>query len=479
MNKNSVRSDVAIKLLLVVSFLLKAFSYQDKSIGWDESTYLAIGKYFYSWGQVGFIEAFRPIVWPLIVGLFWKLHFDVFFIGGIIQIFFGLGSIYCVYLIGTKVFNQGVGLLAAVLFSLSSTYYYCNTMLLTDIPSTFLGLWAVYLLLDKKYFLSGLIGMLAFLTRFTQSLTVELMFIFLLVNAVKSKQVKSVIRFVMGMACLLLPYLLYNYLMHGNMLAFYIDSKIGYSQFTSPWHEGIILVLSTLFTNESWVFIFILPALVYILFNDFRMEVLLLLAIGIAQFLWIGKLPVEIVRYLISCLPYLYMMSALGIYVVYSFLTPRFRLLPKIFILIVMVFVLQLISRFNCVELPHNPINAIQRYTMTNYEHLKGKHIWMSNPKHFTYVDLKIDESMFYPRFNVDKIAYLRSHLSNVDYIFLDSSNLGCNKETSSACEDEKWKLIDQIRSEFHEEVSIPSLDPKKNYAVYKKIPHFVRTNFP
>lgn len=461
------KSNYAVFLLLIASLFLKIFSYENKPLYWDESTYIAIGKYIYSFGEFGFKEAFRPIIWPLILGLLWKLKLNIFLIGKFLEIGFGLGVIYLVYLIGRKVFNESVGLLAAAFFSLSSTYHYWNNTLLTDIPSTCIGLLAVYLLLNKKYSLCGLIGALAFLFRFTQLLTLNLMFVYLVIDCVRGKKIKPLLSFAAAVSALLIPFLIYNYFMYGNPLAAFIESKIGYSQYTVSWFSGICDVLRTVKTNESWIFIFIFPAMIFIFLKQFSWEAMLLLSIGLFQIVWVGKLPVEIVRYLIACLPYFYILSAFGIYICHVYLLNRFKILSQLFTVSIIFLLFQLIIRISQIYFIDRQINSIQLYAMKNADQLKDKRIWMGNPTDFVYADLKMDVLMYYPRFDLAKINYLNEHLNDADYIFLDSKNMNCVFD-KPLCEAEKRKLMVRIESEFKREVKIIEHDPQNVRAVFK-----------
>ena len=57
--------------LFLIFKLSLLFTYHDTR--WDESVYMGMGKYIYSNGQIGLWEDIRPIVLPLILGLFWKV----------------------------------------------------------------------------------------------------------------------------------------------------------------------------------------------------------------------------------------------------------------------------------------------------------------------------------------------------------------------------------------------------------------------
>lgn len=71
----------------------------------------------------------------------------------LIVIGFSLGSFYLTYLIGEKLFNREVGLLASLFMGFSTTHYLMSIIGLGDMPAVFLLLLSFYLLL-KYYFYS-------------------------------------------------------------------------------------------------------------------------------------------------------------------------------------------------------------------------------------------------------------------------------------------------------------------------------------
>src|SRR3989338_4217094 len=80
---------LSIFLLFAVLKIFSLFVAQD--IWWDSSVYVGMGKYIYSLGEAGLWESSRPLIWPLILGFFWKLNLDYILFGKLFVIFFSLG----------------------------------------------------------------------------------------------------------------------------------------------------------------------------------------------------------------------------------------------------------------------------------------------------------------------------------------------------------------------------------------------------
>ena len=79
----------------------------------------------------------------------------------------GVGCVFLVYLLGRKIFNQKVGLLAAFLFAFDGLTLVMSRIGMNDIYFLFFGLLAVWLFLKERYFLSGLIFGLSLSSKWT------------------------------------------------------------------------------------------------------------------------------------------------------------------------------------------------------------------------------------------------------------------------------------------------------------------------
>ena len=105
---NYVANDLWIWVIILSSLLTRIYNCPVKNPSWDTSSYILMGKYLYSFGQIGLWESFRPILYPAILGFFWKLGGDPILLVNILDMCFGLGSIYIIYLIGKAVFSNRV-----------------------------------------------------------------------------------------------------------------------------------------------------------------------------------------------------------------------------------------------------------------------------------------------------------------------------------------------------------------------------------
>ena len=127
-----------IYIVILLFFLAKSLTiYNYKTVWWDSAVYIGMGKYMYSLGQAGLWENSRPIVWPLMLGFFWKIGADVLLVGRVIEIVFGGLCILLTYIIGKRLFNEKIALLSSIFLALSPTFFFFDGVMLTEIVSTF------------------------------------------------------------------------------------------------------------------------------------------------------------------------------------------------------------------------------------------------------------------------------------------------------------------------------------------------------
>ena len=87
----------------------------------------------------------------------------------LINLLFSVGCIYLTYLIGKKIFDKKVGLIASVLMAFSSIINYWSLSVLSEIPSLFFMLLSLYVFFsdhNKKYLISGILMALSATLRF-------------------------------------------------------------------------------------------------------------------------------------------------------------------------------------------------------------------------------------------------------------------------------------------------------------------------
>ena len=85
-------------LVIGVTVLVRIFYLSlQYPLWWDSQVYVAMGKYIFSHGQLGFWESFRPLVHPLLLGALWKMGLNPILVGKGLDVLFSTIAVYLVY----------------------------------------------------------------------------------------------------------------------------------------------------------------------------------------------------------------------------------------------------------------------------------------------------------------------------------------------------------------------------------------------
>jgi len=141
---------------VIIFFLFFSILYWTP-LDWDSAVYIGMGKYIFSFGDSGLWEASRPLLWPIILGLIWKIGLNPVIFGKAISLLFAIGCIFMTYLLGKEVFDENTGLLAAIFIAFTPAFFLAGSQIMTEIPSAFFALTGVYLFIRKRYAYSGIL----------------------------------------------------------------------------------------------------------------------------------------------------------------------------------------------------------------------------------------------------------------------------------------------------------------------------------
>jgi hypothetical protein len=205
---------------------------------WDEAVYLGIGKFIYSSGISGLWEVIRPLGLPLIIGLYWFLGLNQIFFSELTAIIFSIATIFVTYLIGKKIFDKHVGIIASFLITIFPVYFFYSGIIMTEIPSTFFVLLAVYFFIENRLILAGAASGLSFMFKFPQGIIFPVLIIMLAIKHLiinktsKSKFLKLADKiFFTDMVKLVIPFFLIS-------SVFFIFNYFAYIQFSSSVFEA-------------------------------------------------------------------------------------------------------------------------------------------------------------------------------------------------------------------------------------------------
>lgn len=442
MEKNKMKKNLrALIVILIFSAAAQiAILRSYHPVWWDEAVYSGMGKFIFSAGKSGIWEPLRPPILPLMLGFLWKSGIELVSAGRILSVIFSLGTIVLAFLIAKKIFGEKTAVIAAFLTAFSHLFLFYSHTGLSEIPSVFFGMLAVLLLLNKKYLWSGAVAGISFLTKFPSGVIFGASIIFL-VFFCSGKKIENAKK--AGVLCLgfLIPlafYLMMNTAMYGSPMLPFSEgqSAIEYTFPKGPFWFYIKGILA-----EGIVCAF---AIFYALTMIFRKdnntscnEKTLLWIIAGMLLLYFSFLGYKEMRFALLFIPYIYILSAAGIFAALN------NKKPMLIIVVLIAFALQ--SAYGIMIYQNrweakSPNIAMQNF----YSSISGKsgEIWVSDPLFSLYTDAKL-HLMYYPTF--DK-ASREMNLENASFVLLNTCDLVCRTEE---CEKRKSGLINQLENSF------------------------------
>ena len=411
-----------------------------RSLVWDGTIYVAMGKYIFSHGTVGYWEPFRPVIWPAILGFLWKLGFDSYTLGIYIQILASLIALYFTYKIGEKV-ARGSGLYAATLLSFTPIFMAFIIAPLTDLPSVAIALGALYFFLEEYFFTAGILVAVAFLFRFPQILIGLPLGFMTLVYLVRDKRKRPIARFLLGVVPILCAFFIFNSIAYHDPLYPIHTGTIVTATSTGPHdHETFFYSINTFIENPF--LLFLITAIVLWLWNfkstlrnNARILVMLnALVVG----LYFGFFPHKELRYSIAFLPYLALMAAFGIHYFFGTIKSKYTRPIITLFLIVSLLLISLQALNN--NIPEGPTKELQAY-LGFFHSLPGAKVISSSPQLLAHNDIhatSISDTWedMYDNYEDDTIAR--------EYVALDTCQLSC-ATTAEKCATAKYDLLTEL----------------------------------
>ncbi|MFW5991133.1 MAG: ArnT family glycosyltransferase [Candidatus Nanoarchaeia archaeon] len=328
-----------LALVLVAKLIFLTITYHNPV--WDEAVFIGMGKWISTSQETGLWEKIRPPGLPLSLSLIFNITNSHVFGADFLILLFTLGSIILTYLIGCRVYNQKVGLIAGLLIFLTPVFFLNSNRVLTGIPSLFFCLLAIYAYLDKKYTLSALACAGAFLFRYPAGLIFPVIAILILSANLKYKQnklfktiqnnLKPFLNFTLVFIFLLSLYLIYNKIAYNSFFEPLIMAANHQSTFagnvTGP---AYILFYPVLLFSSNIL-------LIFAFFSPWKKRSLSILLPLITFFLYFTIIPHKKERFILLALPYLAIFAAAGIYRLTTFSKEIYYKMIVYFILLLLL----------------------------------------------------------------------------------------------------------------------------------------------
>jgi hypothetical protein len=411
-----------IGILLAFSLLLGSFSAVHADLWWDSSVYVGMGKYLYSGGESGLYEDARPVVWPLLLGLFWKLGLDAVLFGKVLLGLFSVGSVVLTYLLGLRLFSKRVALMGSFFLALNSTFFLFSTVLHSEIPSLFFLLLGVYLLVLGRHGFSGLALGVATMTRFFH-LVVALGVGGYLIYLYSKKRVslKELEWFGGGFSVPVILFLVYSFVRHGSFLYPFVLQAWMTRHTGWIFHQGFGSYFEGLWLANVLV-VFSLWGL-YACYKQKKYLVLVLFAVSFLPFLLTAHKEMRII---IQALPFLFLLAGAGI----VSLVDRLKGRRVVLVLVLLVFLVQALP-----QLEGNRYAAgMGEFSAYLEEVTVDESVWITNPGFVAGSD-HAAVLMYYPLYSSERIAELREDVSDADHVLISSCDVLPCPESDVDCE--------------------------------------------
>ena len=428
---------------VIIFFLFFSILYWTP-LDWDSAVYIGMGKYIFSFGDSGLWEASRPLLWPIILGLIWKIGLNPVIFGKAISLLFAIGCIFMTYLLGKEVFDENTGLLAAIFIAFTPAFFLAGSQIMTEIPSAFFALTGVYLFIRKRYAYSGILFGLTFMTRFFQIMIFFVFFLFLIYNGYTEKSIKKSSLMLFGFLIPLIPYLALNLIAYQNslypfILQYYMTQNTGW-----PWWEPVSFYFINLIKQNFFVLFYIFGLIFTVKQKKKNAQRILIALAFLLPFILYAFARHKEMRFLIGIFPYLYLMVSYGILCIIG----KARTKKAALLVLAILMGIWLVFSFNQFKVGTFDKTYSIYYTYLASERVSAK-IWITNPLYLLESDKKA-ELIYYPAFGTDLAREMQIRILTASHVFFSPCDLSC-PPWDETCPKEKNNLFEVINNNFRE----------------------------
>jgi len=442
-----------ILLLALISRLIFVFTVEETL--WDSGVYIGMGKYIYSGGEAGLFEHIRPLFVPFVLGGIWKLGFDPVLFGRLFEILLMLGIIWLTCQLANHWFNEKTGVIAAALLAFSPIFYYLSFHQYTEIPAVFFSLLALYLYTKNRPILTGITVALAFYSKFPAGIFIIVLGLMYFSN----KQYKQSIKTGVTFGLCLLPYVIWNVIAYGNPFATLIAASntmklaLGCNVLRAqPWWQYFYWLIF----SETKIHLFSIIGL-FSLAKQWKKKHILLATSIILPLLYFIQLPCRDYRYITLFLPFVIILTGLGLACTYDLITKKLKNKTKNKLFIVMLFVILFLTAYTSYLFfikNNQTVNPAEKgyYEYAEQNNITGG-IWIANPIIAVHTNAKL-EKIYYPIYKAELSLsfynYIAQNQQNIGAVFLDNCGGGMICPPNDAvCEQQTQRILSSLNDKF------------------------------
>ncbi len=224
--------NLALIGILVFAFCLRLYYFiltKNQPLWWDEAEYLSIAKHW-ALGTPYSMIINRPPLFPLLESIFFLIRLPYWLAKLFFVVFADMGCVFLTYIIGKKLYNKKIGLLAAFLFSIFWSAIFWSMRYQPDALVLLFQLISIYFFMECFIYgkqktsygiASGLFLGLALLIKI-QALLLVIIFGILLLIVKKFSFLKEKLfwTFSISFVIPIIPYLIWNFMKYKNPIIF-------------------------------------------------------------------------------------------------------------------------------------------------------------------------------------------------------------------------------------------------------------------
>lgn len=414
-------------VLLIAALARILYAFDAHELWWDSGVYVGMAKYLWSGGTAGLWEHIRPVLWPAILGIAWWLKLNTVAFARVLSFALSLVSIALVYQLGKQWFSERAGIIASILWGLSSVVFYLGFHEYTELPAVTLALAALLAFTRQRLFIAGILTSTAFLFKFPAGIFIAVLGICLLAR----KEWKQLLPLGIGFALPTAAFLAFNAWTAGSTLAPLIAAResilsvLGCNVLRfKPWYQYFGWIV---FDNILNVFAIAGIGFAATRWNKRALLPALALLIPAAYFM---QMHCRDYRYLTMFLPFVVLFAGLGIERIVAALEGRKRrswIYPAALIIVLAVSLTHALLFFHANEPRTLDPNAERYYRWLADNPVDGE-IWSANPTVSAYTDSPVHK-LYYPLYErgqaTDFNNYLSANRDRIGAVLLDNCGGG------------------------------------------------------
>jgi len=425
-------------VFLILAFCILSLFFINRNPTWDEAVYIGMGKYIFSFGKIGLWEEMRPILFPFLIGLFWKIGLNPLYVSKSLAFLFSVLCIFLIYKITKVITNEKIAIAASSIFLITPLIYKFSTYGLTGLPSTFFALFSIYCFFKGKYFISGAMSGLAFITRFPQGIVfLAILFVIL----IEKKGFDRFVKFSSYLGGFLIPvafFCIFNSFLYGVygllkpiLVALTQQANPFYQEKVTFYLQGLIL------KNPMFIFSFLFLSEIFKK-RFYKSKKFLVFFVGCLFFSYFSVIKNKQLRFALVFLPYLSIIAAMGLERLRCVFKKKHTLITTL--LILLCFITTLFLNF---EKPIYNKDAVDFYSSLKDE--KVSTVFSTIPHPVVYHDAKYF-TLHYANKNSKRI--FEKYINISDAAFYADYSIRCKPKDSECLETKKY-ILDKLFENF------------------------------